>query len=177
MSEGSRSEDRRPVTIAPHHMRLRTLAIVTFGLACVPVAADPHLTGAGVAPVTEPSDPDIRELTRRQLALAAAIAPLDSVALDSLIASDVRMINAGDQVFHKTDIVRFLRTNGGAIARVVDDSILVRRYGDVALMTLRESVTIRANGKESTGRLRITEIWFRRGGRWQAVGGQSTALP
>jgi hypothetical protein len=60
---------------------------------------------------------------------------------------------------------------------MVDDSIGVRRYGDVALMTLRESVTMRANGKESTGRLRITKVWFRRNGRWQAVGGQSTALP
>jgi hypothetical protein len=127
--------------------------------------------------VTDPTDPEIRTLTRLQQKIAAAIAPLDSVALDSLIASDVRMINAGDQVFSKTDIVRFLRANGGALVRVVDDSIAVRRYGDVALMTLRESVTIRVNGVESTGRLRITEIWFRRGGRWQGVGGQSTALP
>ena len=60
---------------------------------------------------------------------------------------------------------------------MVDDSIAVRRYGDVALMTMRESVTIRVNDTESAGRLRITEIWLRRNGRWQVVGGQATALP
>ncbi len=158
-------------------MRLLPVFVAVLGMACLHAAAGPRLGVEGEAPVTDPADPDIRLLTQRQFAIAAAIAPLDSIALDSLIAPDVRMINAGDQVFRKNDIVRFLRASGGALVRVVDDSILVRRYGDVALMTLRESVTLRTNGKESTGRLRITELWFRRGGRWQVVGGQSTALP
>ena len=158
-------------------MRLLRLFVVVLTMACAHAPAGLRLGVAGETPVTDPADPDIRLLTQRQLAIAAAIAPLDSIALDSLIAPDVRMINAGDQVFQKGDIVRFLRANGGALIRVLDDSILVRRYGDVALMTLRESVTIRTHGKESTGRLRITEVWFRRGGRWQAVGGQSSALP
>src|SRR5436190_18317380 len=141
-------------------MRLLLLFAVVLTSACMHAVAGPRL-GAEGDPVTDPADPDIRRLIQRQLKIAAAIAPLDSIALDSLIAPDVRMINAGDQVFRKNDIVRFLRASGGAIVRVVDDSILVRRYGDVALMTLRESVTIRMNGKESTGRLRITEVWFR----------------
>jgi uncharacterized protein (TIGR02246 family) len=157
-------------------MRRLVVLALAFGAACatsgrsLPRALDE-------APTIDPADPDIQLLTRLQLTIAAAIAPLDSVALDSLIAPDVRMINAGDQVFGKADIVRFLRANGGPLVRVTDDSIAVRRYGDTAVMTMRESVLVRANGAESTGRLRITEVWLRRNGRWQVVGGQSTALP
>jgi len=157
-------------------MRPFTLVLI-LGTACAPMSgASRHRTLSEVA-VADPADREIRLLTRLQLKVAAAIAPVDSVALDSLIAADVRMINAGDQVFLKNDIVPFLRANGAALVRVVDDSIAVRRYGDVALMTMRESVTVHTNGVESTGRLRITEVWLRRGGRWQVVGGQSTALP
>ena len=87
------------------------------------------------------------------------------------------MINAGDQVFDKAHIISFLRAAGSALVSVTDDSITVRRYGDVALMTLRETVTMRMNDRETRGALRITELWLRRNGRWQAVGGQATALP
>ena len=155
---------------------LITIIAVALSAACAPVSSGRRSHALPDAAITDPADPDIRLLTRLQLQIAAAIAPLDSVALDSLIASDVRMINAGDQVFHKRDIVPFLRTAGVALVRVTDDSIVVRRYGDVALMTMRETVTIQTKAGDSVGSLRITEVWFRRGGRWQVVGGQSTAL-
>jgi hypothetical protein len=112
-----------------------------------------------------------------QLKIAASIAPLDSAALDSIIAPDARMIDAGDHVLHKADIVPAIRSIGPALVRVTDDSIAVRRYGDVAIMTVREVVSMRTDTGIVTGTLRITEFWLRRGGRWQAVGGQSTALP
>src|SRR5262245_37877770 len=75
----------------------------------------PRAQGLSDVAITDPADPDILTLTLLQLKIAAGIAPLDSVALDSLIAPDVQMINAGDQVFHKADIVRFLRANGGSL--------------------------------------------------------------
>jgi len=113
---------------------------------------------------------------RLQEQLAAALAPLDSVSLDTLIADDYRGINAGDLVLDKAIARAVRRAATGALIRVVDDSIQVRRYGDVAIMTLRETVTARDTDTTAVGRLRITEIWFKRGDRWRAVAGHATAI-
>jgi hypothetical protein len=53
----------------------------------------------------------------------------------------------------------------------------MRRYGDFAVMTLRETVTARANDSTAVGRLRLTEIWLKRDGRWQAIASHATVIP
>jgi len=128
-------------------------------------------------PSTDLADPEIQALIRLQTKLAASLAPLDSLALDTLLAADMRAINAADQRLDKSTAIDMLRNVQAALLHVVDDSIQVRRYGPVALMTLRETVTIRAAAGESSGRLRMTEVWLKRDGRWQVVGSQATALP
>ena len=128
-------------------------------------------------PVSEPADPDIQTLIHLQTKLAASLAPLDSIALDTLLAPDMRAINAGDQVLDKFAAIGVLQSAQSVLLQVQDDSIQVRRYGPVAIMTLRETVTIRTDSAKSTGRLRMTEIWLKRDGRWQAVASQASALP
>lgn len=144
------------------------------------VAADrSHLVRVpsfGSRPVVDPVDPDIRTLVRLQEQLAAALAPLDSLVLDTLIADDWRGINAGDQVLDKAVGRKILREATGTLLRVVDDSIQVRRYGNLAIMTLRETVTARAGNATTVGRLRITEIWLKRDGNWRAVASQATVI-
>ena len=130
----------------------------------------------GSQPVADADDPDIRTLVQLQERLAAALAPLDSVALDTLIADDWRGINAGDQVLDKAVALKILREATGTLLSVVDDSIQVRRYGNVAVMTLRETVTARAGNATAVGRLRITEIWLKRDGHWRAVASQATVI-
>lgn len=127
-------------------------------------------------PIEDSTDPDIRTLHGLQHRLAASLAPLDSVALDSIMADDMRAINAGDQVLDKAAALSMLRGLSGALVNVVDDSIAVRRYGDVAVMTLRETVTLRGDTGAMVGRLRMTVLWFKRDGRWQAVASQAMII-
>ncbi len=131
----------------------------------------------GTVPVTDPADSDIRTLVRLQQRMAAALAPPDTVTLDSLIADDWRGINAADQLVDKATARAILREAAGSLVQVVDDSIQVRRYGNVAIMTLRETVTARVEQTTTVGRLRMTEIWFKRGGSWQPVASQATVIP
>ena len=128
-------------------------------------------------PSTDSADSEIHVLIQLQTKLAASLAPLDSLALDTLLAADMRAINAADQLLEKRTAIDMVRDVQAALQHVVDDSIQVRRYGPVALMTLRETVTLRATAGTSSGRLRMTEVWLKRDGRWQAVGSQATALP
>ncbi|HEV8150111.1 MAG TPA: hypothetical protein VGP61_08020 [Gemmatimonadales bacterium] len=55
---------------------------------------DPLLPASSI---TDPTDRDIQTLKRLQNKLATAIAPLDSIAVDSLLAPDMRAINARGQ--------------------------------------------------------------------------------
>jgi Domain of unknown function (DUF4440) len=127
--------------------------------------------------VTDSADSHARTLVALQQHLAAAFAPLDSVALDTLLADDIQAINAADQVIDKPTAIRVLRAAAGSLVKVVDDSIRVRRYGPVALMTLRETVTARTDSGEATGHLRMTEVWLRRDGRWRTVQSQASVIP
>jgi hypothetical protein len=88
----------------------------------------------------------------------------------------MRAINAGDQVLDKATTLRMLRDLSGTLLKVVDDSILVRRYGDVAVMTLRETVTGRADTGATVGRLRMSELWLKRDGRWRPVASQASIV-
>jgi len=159
--------------------------IVFFGLL---LAATGFGAGWGVAksrlpafiasslPVTDSSDPGIRTLLGLQQHLAASLAPFDSLALDSLLPDDMRAINAGDQVLDKATTLRMLRDLSGTLLNVVDDSILVRRYGDVAVMTLRETATFRADTGATVGRLRMSELWLKRDGRWRPVASHASIV-
>ena len=128
-------------------------------------------------PVTNPADSDIQTLIQTQTPLAASLAPLDSIAVDTLLPPDMRAINAGDQVLDKAAAIATLRSAQGTLLHVQDDSIEVRRYGPVAVMTLRETFAIRTDSTPSLGRLRMTELWLKRRGRWQPVASQASALP
>lgn len=129
------------------------------------------------AVVSDSEDRHSRTLIALQQQLAAAFAPLDSVALDSLLADDLQAINAADQVIDKGAAIRVLRAAAGSLVKVLDDSIRVRRFGPLALMTLRETVKARTDSGEATGHLRMTEVWLRRAGRWQAVQSQASVIP
>ena len=56
------------------------------------------------------------------------------------------------------------------------DNLKVRIYGDVAVVTGEQTLTGSAKGYIS-GLRRITDLWVRRNGRWQTVGGQTTVVP
>lgn len=55
--------------------------------------------------------------------------------------------------------------------------IAVRRSGDSAALRYKVSFDLVAGGTRVTHKGWITELWERRGGRWQIVWEQATAIP
>ena len=56
------------------------------------------------------------------------------------------------------------------------DDLRVRVFGNVAVVTGVSTLTGSAKGYVA-GPRRFTEVWVKRSGRWQEVGGQSTLVP
>jgi len=52
--------------------------------------------------------------------------------------------------------------------------MVVRLYGDTAVVTARADVKGRQLGEDFSGPYRYTRVWVRRNGRWQTVSYQAT---
>ena len=52
----------------------------------------------------------------------------------------------------------------------------VRTYGDTAVSTGRSTIKAKVNGQDASGEYRFTDVWVKRGDRWQAVASQVTRI-
>jgi len=117
-----------------------------------------------------------KELTELQHAWADARVRRDVSFLEGLYAKEFRIIAMNGSVVERdTDIQAFA---SGLLKpeSVTNEDIEVRAYGDTAVVTGIERV--RGTYKDNYGSfgLRFTNVFVRRGGRWQLVSSQSTQL-
>lgn len=56
------------------------------------------------------------------------------------------------------------------------DGVQVKVYGNTAVATGRATTVSKGNGREITNRTRFTDVFVRRGGKWQIVAGHSSRI-
>ena len=90
------------------------------------------------------------------------------------LAEDYVAITPLGQVTTKQDTVS-ARKNGQLRYDTIDVSdMVVRIYGDTAVVTARADVKGHQLGEDFSGPYRYTRVWVRRTGHWQAVSYQAT---
>lgn len=115
-------------------------------------------------------------LKASQVVNEASLIKKDRATMERLYADDYMYIHSNGTVANKTqDIAESLSPDQAWTAHKSDD-LKVRTYGDVAVVTGLSTLTGSAKGYVSGAR-RFTEVWVRRNGGWQMVGGQSTLVP
>ncbi len=106
----------------------------------------------------------------------ASLIKKDRATMERFYSDDYMYIHSNGTVANKTqEIAESMSPNQAWTARKSDD-LKVRIYRDVAVVTGISTLTGSAKGYVSGAR-RFTELWVRRNGRWQSVGGQSTLVP
>jgi ketosteroid isomerase-like protein len=91
-----------------------------------------------------------------------------------MLADDYVAITPLGQVTTKQDSVS-ARKSGQLHYDTVDVSdMVVRVYGDTAIVTARADVRGHQLGEDFSGPYRYTRVWVRRAGHWQAVSYQAT---
>jgi hypothetical protein len=145
-------------------MRNTVLLTVAVGLGVATTAA----RAQGPAP-----EDSVRaaERARRDALLAA-----DTVALGRLVAPAFFEITRFGTLRTRADNLGELATGNLKLQSLEHDSLDVRIYGDVAVLTgiARQTGTYR--GMAFTGQVRYLRVFVRREGRWQAVAMQHTSL-
>lgn len=111
------------------------------------------------------------EMSRRDALLAA-----DTVALSKLLASDFMEISRLGTVRTRADNIRDIASGTLHLTSVKYDSLTVRVYGDVAVLTGIADNTGTMRGFPFTGKIRYTRVFVRKDGRWQAVLMQQTQM-
>jgi hypothetical protein len=139
------------------------------------------LTLLGVL-VAAPTYAQTRNATEQEVLKAsqvldeASLIKKDRATMERLYADDYMYLHSNGTVNNKTqEIAEYMSPDLKWTTRKSDD-LKVRIYRDVAVVTGLSTLTGSAKGYVSGGR-RFTELWVRRNGRWQSVGGQSTLVP
>jgi ketosteroid isomerase-like protein len=121
------------------------------------------------------ADKEVRavEEERRQ-----ALLRNDTTTLDRLIASDFTSILniLGGRVGTKVDELGLNQTDTREVTSWTPSEVTVRIFGDVGLVTGLADVVDTLKGESRHIRFRYTNVWLKRGGRWQLVHRQATRV-
>lgn len=90
------------------------------------------------------------------------------------LAEDYVAITPLGQVTTKQDTISARRSGQLRYESMNVTDMVVRLYGDTAVVTARADVKGHQLGEDFSGPYRYTRVWVRRGGRWQAVSYQAT---
>lgn len=101
----------------------------------------------------------------------------DAAALERITADDYNMTAPTGQVMTKAQEIAMLKSVPAGALKLSTEDTKVRIYGDTAVLTGILNQNGMDAGKPRTLRLRYTDVWVKRGGRWQVVAAQLTNMP
>lgn len=116
-------------------------------------------------------------VTALEEARGVALLHADTVALSRMTAAEFTEISRLGVVRTRAQNMLEVATGALKLTSVHYDSLAVRLYGDVAILTGIADNVGEFRGFPFTGKIRYTRIFVRREGHWQAVAMQHTPIP
>jgi ketosteroid isomerase-like protein len=116
-----------------------------------------------------------RELEEIERQLAATWKRADCDAWGAMLAPEWSVIHITGNVMTRAQALEMCRTQKPLLDSLTSDELSVRSFGDAAVVTGRTTVTTAADQPE-TLRLRFTDVFIRREGRWQVVASHATRI-
>jgi ketosteroid isomerase-like protein len=156
-----------------HNRRLLFVLTLSFVVpSAVPsFARATHPQGSATVPRDEEIVREIVDLERQ--AKEAAL-KRDAAFSEKTLADDYVAISPLGQVINKADTIAARKTAQLRYESIEVSEMVVRLYGNTAVVTARAEVKGRELGEEFSGPYRFTRIWVRRSGRWMTVSYQAT---
>jgi ketosteroid isomerase-like protein len=131
---------------------------------------------SALAPAAEAPAADERQILALEEAWGRALETKDRAALDRIVASDFTFIEPDGSVVTR-DAYLTVRANNPAQTHSFEMSeMVVRIFGDTALVTGLSSIDDSLAGKRYKYKLRWKEMWVKRSGSWQVLAGQATPV-
>jgi ketosteroid isomerase-like protein len=116
----------------------------------------------------------IREIVDMERQAREASLQRDPDFSQRTLAEDYVAITPLGQVTTKKDTVSARKSGQLRYEAINVTDMVVRLYGDTAIVTARADVKGHQLGEDFSGPYRYTRVWVRRSGHWQAVSYQAT---
>ncbi|UEG50015.1 nuclear transport factor 2 family protein [Ferruginibacter lapsinanis] len=101
----------------------------------------------------------------------------DSVALESLVNSDVTYGHSGGNVEDKKLMIKKALANISTYKDVKTERISIKIVGNTAVARHIISATENREGKESLLKLNVLQVWQKLYGKWKLIARQSAKVP
>ncbi len=142
----------------------RALLVALVALVAVPAHA-------------QKASPQEQEVLKAFQALdEASIIKKDRATMERLYANDYSYTHSNGTVLNKMQEIAAIMAPDQAWTAHKNDDLKAHIYGNVAVVTGRSTLT-GSSKRYASGPRRFTEVWLKRNGRWQLVGGQTTLVP
>jgi ketosteroid isomerase-like protein len=116
----------------------------------------------------------IIELDRKRM---TAMAERDYATLNELIADDLVYTHSTARLDTKQSLIGNMQSGSTVYTAVVPSGVAAQDLGDAVVLTGTCRISVNAGGRANNFGVRFTDVYARRGGRWQMVAWQSTRLP
>lgn len=117
----------------------------------------------------------VQELTQIEQRLASTWKQGDCAAWGAMVAPEWSVIHVTGEILTRAQVLEMCRKPPVPLEAFTIDDVNVRVFGDAAVVTGRTTVTA-GGATPVTVKLRFTDVFIRRSGRWLAVASHATAL-
>jgi len=100
---------------------------------------------------------------------ANALVKADTAALDRIQAADYVFTDQDGQMHTKAQGIADFQSGAQKFESFILDDLKVRVFGDSAVAHVLDTEKSTYKGKDTSGQYRWTDVFVKRGGRWQAV--------
>ncbi len=149
-------------------------ALLLFGLLSTSLLAAQHVSIRPKPAVTAGDQDVVRQIVDLERQTKEASLHRDVDFCQRTLAEDYVGITPLGQVSTKQDVLS-ARKSGQLRYDTIDiTEMVVRVYGDTAIVTARADVKGHQLGEDFSGPYRYTRVWIRRAGRWETATYQQT---
>jgi ketosteroid isomerase-like protein len=109
--------------------------------------------------------------------VTAAFLKRDVASIEPLFAPDFAFTGPDGKVQTKAQLLADVKSGDLSLESSDIEDMKVRVYGDAAVVTYSTTDKGKYKGQDIGGKYRWTDVFIRRGGKWQLVAGQGTPIP
>jgi ketosteroid isomerase-like protein len=99
----------------------------------------------------------------------------DRSFIEDVLAPEWRVTQADGTIMSRADVLGPFFDSVQFDSNVIDD-VTVTMFGDTAVVRGRTTVSARVNGAPVSARIRFTDVFLKRSGRWQVVASHASPL-
>ena len=152
----------------------RCVVLLLSLLAALPAFSAQHVAVHPRSSIDSAEQSTIREIVEMERQAREASIRRDADFSQRTLAEDYVAITPLGQVTTKQDTLSARKSGQLRYDTINVSDMVVRVYGDTAVVTARADVKGHQLGEDFSGPYRYTRIWVRRTGHWQAVSYQAT---